>query len=74
MDIFSQIKTSLVSNFNMTDVKIVYNLLHFLHIIAWSCRERKDPEVRIHVHHVTNDLSVCVIAGTAMSLVFAHGE
>lgn len=69
MKIRLKIKAILVPDLNPADMQRVDESLNSLGIASWCCSERKYAEMRIHRHHVSDDLRVGVVSRSLVSLV-----
>ena len=70
--VWSNIKAIFVTDFNMANVKAIYDSLHRF----WGasrCRcQSQDSKMRVVCHHISYDLSICIIPCSSMGLVYVH--
>jgi hypothetical protein len=69
MNIILQIQTSFVSNLDPTDVQRIYDGLNGVGRATGCCGEGENTKVRIPSHEESDDLRICVITRTLVSLV-----
>ena len=69
MKIRLEIEAILVPDLNPADMQRIDESLNSLGIAPWRCSEREDTEMRVHRHHVTDDLRVGVVPCPFVSLV-----
>lgn len=64
-----QVRTILISNFDVTDMKRVNDFLDSFTLVPRSGRQRKNTKMRILLHQVTHYLSIGIVTGSLMSFV-----
>lgn len=70
MQVFLEIWIAFTPDFYVTDVESIDDLLDGFWFPTRCSRQRKYPEVRVMLHHVTNDLCIRIVAGPPMCLVY----
>ncbi len=70
MKIRSKIKTILVTNLNMADVKTIYEILDSRRVTTRCGSERNEAKVGVLCHHVAHNLVIGIFACSFMRFVF----
>ena len=69
MNIWLEVKTLIVSKFNVTDVQAINQDLYRFGFISWCCGEGQDSEIRICRHEESDDSIICVVASSTMCFI-----
>ena len=69
MNISLEVKTLIVSKFDVTDMQAVDQGLYRFKFISWCCGEGKNSEIRICRHEKPDDSIICVVASSPMRFI-----
>ena len=69
MNIWLEVKTLIVSKFDVTDMQAVDQNLYRFKFISWRCGEGQNSKIRICRHEESDDSIICVVASSPMRLI-----
>ena len=69
MNISLEVKTLIVSKFDVTDMQAVDQNLYRFRLISWCCSEGKNSKIRICRHEESDDSIICVVASSPMRFI-----
>lgn len=69
MNIWLEVKTLIVSKFDVTDMQAVDQGLYRFKFISRCCGEGQNSKIRICRHEESDDSIICVVASSSMRFI-----